>query len=263
MIKKYTLDDIVGLDEKIVKLKRDVKKIADNPYPVLIVGETGTGKELFAQSIHYASNRKEKPFLAQNCAAVPSSLFESILFGTAKGGFTGAMDQAGLFEQACGGTLLLDEITMLPPFLQSKLLRVLQEHYVRRIGGSRDIPVNVRVITTTNESLEQLVDEGSFRRDLYYRLNAITLEVPPLRNRKSDIPELVKFFIEKNSKKLSSEIKGISWDALQKLMNYDYPGNVRELENIIIAAIATTDNKEVLQIEDIISNGVSIIPNNS
>lgn len=250
-IKRYTFDDIIGNDEKIVRLKENARKIADNPYPVLIIGETGTGKELFAQSIHFASRRADKPFLAQNCAALPGSLLESILFGTAKGGFTGAMDRAGMFEQASGGTLLLDEINAMPFALQSKLLRVLQENYVRRIGGAKDIPVDVRVIAVSNEPLEDLIDEGRFRRDLYYRLNTITLKVPSLNERREDIPVLAEAFIRKHNGKLNKNVERLSEEAGKKLMEWEYLGNIRELENIVIAAMSTMGDERVMREDDI------------
>ncbi|MDO4870460.1 MAG: sigma 54-interacting transcriptional regulator, partial [Bacillota bacterium] len=261
-VRNYTYDDIIGHDEKISKLKRETLRVADNPYPVLITGETGTGKELFAQSIHFASSRADKPFLAQNCAALPSSLLESILFGTVKGGFTGATDRPGMFEQASGGTLLLDEINAMPYSLQSKLLRVLQENYVRRIGGSKDIPIDVRVIAISNEPIENLIKEGSFRKDLYYRLNTITFEIPPLRERRDDIPDLVSEFIDKHNDMLGTSIKGISEEAMQRLMDYDYYGNVRELENIIVAAMSSNDDGEIIQAEDIYFNRLNEVTNN-
>lgn len=250
-IKKYTFDDIIGSDEKIINLKKNALKIASNPYPVLIVGETGTGKELFAQSIHFAGSRSDKPFLAQNCAALPGSLLESILFGTTKGGFTGATDRAGMFEQASGGTLLLDEINALPFILQSKLLRVLQENYIRRIGGTKDIPVDVKVIAISNEPLEKLIEEGTFRRDLYYRLNTITLRIPPLNERVQDIPALAEAFIKKHNKKLNKNVKTLSEEAGRKLMDWEYLGNIRELENIIISAMSTMGDETVMSASDI------------
>lgn len=166
------------------------KKAAENDAAVFIYGETGTGKELFAQSIHTCGKRKDKPFLAQNCAAIPESLLEGILFGTAKGSFTGAVDREGMFEQANGGTLLLDEISAMPYDLQSKLLRVLQEDYIRRVGGMKDIPINVRIIATVNEPPEELIARGSLRKDLFYRLNVVNIKIPALRERLDDIPIL-------------------------------------------------------------------------
>jgi len=250
-IKNYRFDDLIGESKNFRKLIDEAKSIADSPVPVLIFGETGTGKELFAQSIHFASSRRDKPFLAQNCAAFPESLLEGILFGTSKGGFTGAVDRAGLFEQASGGTLLLDEISAMPVSLQSKLLRVLQENYIRRVGDTKDIPVDVRILTTANEPLENLIKEGLFRKDLYYRLNIISLNLIPLRERKEDIPLLADEFIKKHNERLNKNITSISDKAKEKLMSYEYFGNVRELENIIIAAMSLTDDDSVLTADSI------------
>ena len=172
---------MVGENPLFTAAVEKARKAASNNASVFIYGETGTGKELFAQSIHYASSRKDKPFIGQNCAALPQALLEGILFGTSKGGFTGAVDRAGLFEQAKGGTLLLDEISAMPYELQSKLLRVLQEDYIRRVGGTQDIPVDTRIIATVNEDPLKLIGEGKLRKDLYYRLNVVNLSIPPLR----------------------------------------------------------------------------------
>lgn len=177
-IKHYSFEDIFGKNLYFEEVVERAKRAAANDATVFIYGETGTGKELFAQSIHYGGKRKEKPFLAQNCAAIPESLLEGILFGTSKGSFTGAVDREGLFEQANGGTLLLDEISAMPYDLQSKLLRVLQEDYIRRVGGTKDIPVNVRIIATVNEPPEDLMAQGKLRKDLYYRLNVVNLSIP-------------------------------------------------------------------------------------
>lgn len=245
-IKRYTFDDIVGSNRAFVGIINRAKRAAKNNASVFIYGETGTGKELFAQSIHYASKRRENPFLAQNCAALPESLLEGILFGTSKGGFTGAVDRAGLFEQANGGTLLLDEISAMPYELQSKLLRVLQEDYIRRVGGSRDIPIDVRIIATVNEPPEKLIAEGKLRKDLYYRLNVVSISVPPLRTRKDDIPVLIEAFLDKHNKKFGKEVWMVSEKAMQRLTEYDYPGNVRELENIIIQSISMVESEHVL-----------------
>ena len=245
-IRSYTFDDIYGENEKFEAVVNRAKKAAENDASVFIYGETGTGKELFAQSIHNKGKRSGKPFLAQNCAAIPESLLEGILFGTTKGAFTGAMDRAGLFEQANGGTILLDEISAMPYDLQSKLLRVLQESYIRRIGGSKDIPVDVRIIATVNEPPEELMAKGLLRKDLYYRLNVINISIPPLRERLDDIELLAEKFMEKHDKRFGKEVWMISDKALKKLKSYDYPGNVRELENIMEQAISMADNEHVL-----------------
>ncbi len=255
-LKQYSFKDLTGAEPKFIEVLEMAKKAARTDASVFIYGETGTGKELFAQSIHYDGIRKGKPFLAQNCAALPESLLEGILFGTVKGGFTGAVDRAGLFEQASGGTLLLDEVSAMPYELQGKLLRVLQEDYIRRVGGSRDIPVDVRIIATVNEPSEKLIAEGALRKDLYYRLNIVNLVLPPLRDRKGDIPLLAERFLEKHNARYGKEVWMISDKAMDKLMKYDYPGNVRELENIIMSAVSMTDREHVLNEKDInISTG--------
>lgn len=245
-IRKYTFDDICGENAEFREVIERAKKAAVNDASVFIYGETGTGKELIAQSIHYHGSRSDKPFLAQNCAAIPETLLEGILFGTTKGAFTGAVDRAGLFEQASGGTILLDEISAMPYDLQSKLLRVLQESYIRRIGGSKDIPIDVRIIATVNESPEDLIEEGVLRKDLYYRLNVINISIPPLRERMDDIQLLAERFMEKHNKKYDKEVWMLSDGAINKLEAYDYPGNVRELENIMEQAISMADREHVL-----------------
>ncbi|MGN0702484.1 MAG: sigma-54 interaction domain-containing protein [Lentihominibacter sp.] len=245
-IKKYTFDDIIGEDDNFRKLIKEAKAISNNPYSVLIYGETGTGKELFAQSIHFESSRNNKPFLAQNCAALPESLLEGILFGTSKGSFTGAVERSGLFEQASGGTLLLDEISAMPFELQSKLLRVLQENYIRRVGGNCDIPIDVRVIATSNEPLEKLIEQGKFREDLYYRLGTLSLKMIPLRERRNDILLLAETFIEKHSKIMGCDVLGLTDAAKEKLREHEYRGNVRELENVIIAAISIIGDEKII-----------------
>lgn len=250
-IKQYHFSDIVGRDIAFEETLARAKKVSRNDVTVMINGETGTGKELFAQSIHYDGLRKNGPFLAQNCAAIPESLLEGMLFGTAKGGFTGAEDRAGLFEQANGGTLLLDEVSAMPFGLQGKLLRVLQEEYIRRVGGDRDIPIDVRVIATINEPADKLIESGRMRKDLFFRLGIVNLHIPPLRERKSDIPILVEDFLKKYNDRFNKQVWMISDNAKQKLMDYDYPGNVRELENAIMSAVSMVDDEHVLTEDDI------------
>lgn len=245
-IKRYQFDDIIGENKNFKEVVELGKKAARTDTSVFIYGETGTGKELFAQSIHFAGARRDNPFLAQNCAALPESLLEGILFGTEKGGFTGAVDRPGLFEQASGGTLLLDEISAMPYELQSKLLRVLQEDYIRRVGGSRDIPVDVRIIATVNEPPLELIEKGRLRKDLYYRLNIVNITIPPLRERLDDLPLLCEAFLEKHNRKYGKEVWMLSDGALKLLKNYTYPGNVRELENIIMSAVSLADREHVL-----------------
>lgn len=256
-IKKYNFSDLICKNEEFKEIIETAKKAAKSSASVFIYGETGTGKEILAQSIHFEGERKDKLFFAQNCAAIPETLLESMLFGTVKGGFTGAMDRQGLFEQASGGTLLLDEINAMPYELQGKLLRVLQEDCIRRIGGSRDIPIDVRIIATVNEQPRELIEKGRLRKDLYYRLNIINLNVPPLRDRKDDIPILVNEFIRKHNEKLGKEIWMMSDSALQLLMSHDFPGNVRELENIIISAVSLAGTEHVLNEEHIKINNIN------
>lgn len=250
--RRYEFDDIIGESPKIKRTIELAKKAAESDATILIYGETGTGKELLSQAIHYKSARRNGPFLAINCATLPESLFEGILFGTEKGGFTGAISKMGLFEQANGGTLLLDEINSIPTELQVKLLRVLQEKTVRRIGGTKDIPIDVRIISTTNENPKEIVKTGKMRLDLYYRLNLIYLELPPLRERKEDILFLSQKFLTRYNKELNKNIKGLSKEVEKIFMQYLWPGNIRELENVIQSNMILTDEgcltKEFLNI---------------
>ncbi len=234
---KYTLDDLIGEDERFLNVKRIAKLAGESSSSVLIYGETGTGKELVAQSIHYSGSRRYGPFIAQNCAAIPDTLLEGLLFGTEKGSFTGAKTTVGIFEQANGGTLLLDEINSMSTDLQAKLLRVLQENYIRRVGGNKDIPIDVRIIATTNQEPLESVRKGIIRKDLFYRLNVISIVIPLLKNRPKDIKLLSYHFIDKYNDKLNKNISSISNDVLESFYNYDWPGNVRELENAIESAM--------------------------
>lgn len=253
-IKNYTFKDIIGSNEKMIRAIEIARRSALSPSSVLIYGETGTGKELFAQSIHYGGSRRNKPFIAQNCAAIPETLLEGILFGTEKGGFTGAVEREGIFQQADGGTLLLDEINSMSLGLQAKLLRVLQEGYIRRIGGVKDIPVDVKIIATTNENPLKSVEDGTLRKDLYYRLNVVYIDIPPLRERKDDILILTNHFIAKYNYILGRNIAGIDEEVLESFLNYSWPGNVRELENSIEGAMNYAPiNRKHLQKEDFIS----------
>lgn len=260
-IKKYNFNNILGQNVNFVEVIERARKASNSSASVFIYGETGTGKELIAQSIHYEGNRKDKPFIAQNCAALPESLLEGLLFGTSKGGFTGAVDRAGLFEQANGGTLLLDEINSMPYELQAKLLRVLQENYIRRVGGTKDIPIDVRIITTSNERPEYIISSGKVRKDLFYRLNIIPLNVPPLRDREDDILMLAEKFVNKYNVKYNKTILIITDDAKQKLLNYDYPGNVRELENVIMGALSMVEDEHILTKDHLIIEEISRISN--
>ncbi|MDD5723996.1 MAG: sigma-54 dependent transcriptional regulator [Syntrophales bacterium] len=238
---------MTGKAKGMLKVYSLVKKIAETAANVLILGESGTGKELVARAIHENSPRKDGPFVPINCGGIPENLLESELFGYMKGSFTGAYaDKAGLFEIAHQGTIFLDEVGELSPFLQVKLLRAVQEKTFRRVGGARDISVDVRIISATNQNLEKRVKSGDFREDLFYRLNVIPLEVPPLRERKEDIPLLVDHFIEKYSREYGKEVKRISPYALSLLVEYPFPGNVRELENIIERSVALETTNIIL-----------------
>jgi two-component system response regulator PilR (NtrC family) len=239
--------NIVGRSREMLKVYSHVKKVADTPANVLILGESGTGKELVARAIHENSSRRNNPFVAINCGGLPENLLESELFGYMKGSFTGAYsDKMGLFEVARGGTVFLDEIAELPPVLQVKLLRAVQDKSFRRIGGSEDITVDFRLISATHQNLQEKLKSGSFREDLYYRLNVIPIRIPPLRKRKEDIPILTTYFIEKYSKEFGKEIKKISAYAMELLMEYEFPGNVRELENIIERSVALETSNIIL-----------------
>ena len=239
--------NMIGKSKGMLKVYSLVKKVADTTANVLITGESGTGKELVARAIHENSPRKDKSFVVINCGGIPENLLESELFGYMKGSFSGATaDKAGLFEVAHKGTIFLDEIGELPPFLQVKLLRVVQEKTFRRIGGAEDVKVDVRIISATNQELEQRVKNGHFREDLYYRLNVIPVNIPPLRERNEDIPLLTRYFIEKYSKEFGKKIKKISPYALMLLIKYSFPGNVRELENIIERSVALETTNIIL-----------------
>jgi two-component system response regulator PilR (NtrC family) len=247
--------EMIGNSREMLKVYATIKKIADTPANVLILGESGTGKELVARAIHEHSARRDMPFMVINCGGIPENLLESELFGYTKGSFTGAYaDKAGLFEVAHGGTVFLDEIGELPPLLQVKLLRAVQEKTFRRIGGADDIRVDVRIISATNQNLADNVGKGLFREDLYYRLNVIPLHLPPLRERKEDIPALARHFIEKYSRELRKEIRTISAYALELLMQYPFPGNIRELENIIERSIALETSNIILP-ENLVLSG--------
>ncbi|MCQ2547231.1 MAG: sigma 54-interacting transcriptional regulator [Clostridia bacterium] len=232
---KNTVDDIIGTSKNIMAAKRNTLKFARGNSTVLITGESGTGKEMFAKAIHYASSRAEKPFVTVNCGAIPENLLESELFGYEKGAFTGASEKgkAGKFEQADGGTIFLDEIGDMPLHLQVKILHVLQNMRFERVGGNREVLVDVRVIAATNQDLEKLISEGKFREDLYYRLSVIPLSVPPLRERREDIRLLMRHFLKKYNAFMNRKIDSFSGEVEELFMNYNWPGNVRELENAV------------------------------
>lgn len=248
--KNYTFADIIGNSDEMRSLKSFAIKAAETTSPVLIYGETGTGKELFVQAIHNASPRRDRVFIAQNCAALPEGLLEGILFGTVKGSFTGAEDRVGLFEQADGGTIYLDELNSMSMELQAKLLRVLQEGCIRKLGDTEEIKVDVRVIASTNLDPEYCVNTGVIRKDLYYRLNIMYIRIPELKDRSSDIPALIEFFISKYNSSFGTKIKGVSKETLVKLAAYHWPGNVRELQNVI-EGIMNVKSLGVIEVNDL------------
>ncbi|MDQ0256121.1 arginine utilization regulatory protein [Evansella vedderi] len=234
---RYTFDQIIGQSRSIREVIEGAQKATRTTSSVLIFGETGTGKELFAQSIHNGSERASKAFISQNCAALPDTLIEGILFGTVKGAFTGATEHPGLFEQAHGGTLMLDEINSLSAPLQAKLLRAIQEKTIRRIGDTKDRPIDVRIIATLNEDPLKAIEKNDLREDLYYRLSVVYIVVPPLRERKEDIPLLVEHFINKYNQRFQLNVPSVSEGVLNLFFEYDWPGNIRELEHMIEGAM--------------------------
>jgi two-component system response regulator PilR (NtrC family) len=247
----FYFEGIIGKSGGIEKIYRVIQKVAGNNTNVLITGESGTGKELVARAIHLNGSRRNMPFVAVNCGAIPETLIESELFGHTRGAFTGAVaDHLGLFKQADQGTIFLDEVGELPVHLQVKLLRVLQEKAFTPVGGNKQIKVDVRVISATNRDLHKEMEDGRFRRDLFYRLNVVQLVMPPLRNRKEDIPPLAHHFMRKFAGSHGKQVEEISSGALMRLISYDYPGNVRELENIIEHAVAVA-NKNIMTEEDL------------
>lgn len=250
-VKGYRFNDIITNNKAMLNLIEKAKKASNSKASVLITGETGSGKELFAQSIHYDGIRRDKPFVAINCAAIPSSLLESTLFGTVKGSFTGAEDKQGLFSKAQGGTVFLDEISSMDTYLQSKLLRVLQEGFLRPVGSEEEVEVDIRVIAALNEDPEKLMMEGKLRKDLFYRLSVVKIDVPPLRERKEDIPTLIKYFIYQYNKSFGRDIKSIDETSIKKLSNYNFPGNIRELRNIIESACIMSEEKNNIVIDPI------------
>ncbi|MBS3943576.1 MAG: sigma 54-interacting transcriptional regulator [Dethiobacter sp.] len=237
----YTINDLIGQNSKIIELKVLAQRVARSNSPVLVYGETGTGKELLVQAIHNAGSRSSGPFIAQNCAALPATLLESILFGTVRGSFTGAEDRPGLFEMADGGTLFFDEINSMPVELQGKLLRVLQEGTLRRIGDSKLKKVNVRVVASTNIEPLDAVKKQQLRLDLYYRLNVVSLQLPPLRERPDDLQMLVCFFIESYNEKFGLQVQGIGSAVRNIFDTYNWPGNVRELKHCLEHAMNIVD----------------------
>jgi DNA-binding NtrC family response regulator len=248
--KKYRFDNIIGDHEKMQKVFEIVEKVADTDSTILILGESGTGKELIAKAIHYNCYRRDGPFVPVNCAAIPSELLESELFGHEKGAFTNAIrTRIGRFELANGGTVFLDEIGDMNPLLQSKLLRVLQERQFERVGGIKMIKTDIRIIAATHQDLKLAVQQKKFREDLYYRLNVIPIRIPPLRERKADIPLLAHYFLDHFNRSKKKKIRGIHEEALEGLMRYDWPGNVRELENTIERVVILIDHDLITPVD--------------
>lgn len=248
---RFKIEGIVGKSGPMQEAIEIMKKVSSSSVTVLIRGESGTGKELIARAIHYNSQRRTKPFTALNCSAIPDNLFESELFGYEPGAFTGAASRKiGLFEATNSGTLFLDEIGDLPLMMQSKLLRVLQDKEIRRLGGKDSIKVDVRIIVATNKDLEKELAKGNFREDLYYRLKVVTIELPPLRARKSDIPELVGFFMNKYNREFGKRVKDIEPAAMKGLSEYNWPGNIRQLESVTERAVLMSET-ETIRLKDI------------
>jgi len=246
LFERFQIEGIIGHSPGMMKAVEIMKKVASSTVTVLVLGESGTGKELIARAIHYNSPRKAKPFTAVNCAAIPENLIESELFGYEPGAFTGAASRSiGLFEASNSGTLFLDEVGDLPLLTQSKILRVLQDKEIRRIGSRESIKVNVRMIAATNKDLEKEIAGKTFREDLYYRLKVVTIELPPLRERKEDIPRLVEFFLQKYNKEFGKRISRIEEQALDALREYHWPGNIRQLESVIERAVLMAELPQI------------------
>jgi two-component system response regulator PilR (NtrC family) len=246
-----TFHNLVGQSPGMVKLFDMVRKLSTVQSTVLLVGESGTGKELFARAIHYNGSRRTKPFVAVNCGAIPDSLIESELFGHRRGSFTGATrDKVGYFEAAHGGTLFLDEISTLPITVQSSLLRVLEERAVVPVGETRPRPVDARIIAASNKDVDKMVREGAFREDLLYRLNVVTLTLPPLRQRKEDLPPLAQHFLDKYTKQMNRQVQGLSNAAMRAMLSYSWPGNIREFEHAIERAVIFAEGR-LIELDDL------------
>lgn len=247
LITKYQLDNIVGRSPQMLQLYKTIARVADSRSTVLIIGESGTGKELVARAIHFNSQRAPMPFVAVDCGSLAETLLESELFGHVRGAFTGAIaSKKGLFEEADNGTCFLDEVGDISLSMQTKLLRVLQEHEIKRVGGRETIKIDVRIVAATNKNLEELVEEGKFREDLFYRLNVVSVQLPPLRERAEDIPLLASHFLKKYAAENNKPISRISPEATNHLTRYRWPGNVRELENVIERAMALSQHTVIL-----------------
>ena len=249
---RYHFENLIGKSRPMQEVFGLIEQVAGSRSTVMVYGKSGTGKELVAKAVHYNSQRSTKNFVAVNCAAIPAELLESELFGHERGAFTGAIaTKVGKFELATGGTLFLDEVGSMRLDLQAKILRALQEREVERVGGSRTIKIDVRVIAATNRDLKKAVEEGTFREDLYYRLNVVPITLPPLRQRREDIPLLVEHFIGKYNREFARKVKGFSAGATAALYHYDWPGNVRELENVIERAVALAQSDETISLREL------------
>lgn len=261
---RFNFSDIIGSSLIIKKLINEAEAISWLDNSVLLVGDTGTGKEVFAQSIHNFSKRKTQPFIGINCSAIPENLLESILFGSVKGAYTGALDSAGLFEEASGGTIFLDELNSMPINMQTKLLRVLQERRVRRVGGKDNFPIKCRVLSAMNEDPYKLIEEGKLRQDLFYRIAGYNLYIPPLKERANDLFELAEYYIFKNNILMNKSVIGITEELRNTMKSYDWPGNIRELEHFIENTMVRTDDSEkYLKLENIPDYIMEVIENNS
>lgn len=247
LTKEFSFQNMIGNSPVMHQIFDMIRRVSQTPTNVLITGESGTGKEVVAKSIHFNGPLKDRPFVTINCGAIPENLMESEMFGHKKGSFTGAItDKAGMFEVADGGTLFLDEVGELPLSIQVKLLRAIQERVIRRVGATDDMKVDVRIIAATNRNLEEMVKSGTFREDLYYRLNVINIRTPSLRDRKEDIPLLAQHFLRKYNEKLAKNIQSISAEAMEMITKYNFPGNVRELENLIERTVALEAGATIL-----------------
>jgi len=246
---RFTFDDLIGTSADFVRVKETARKASASPSPIMIQGETGTGKELFAQAIHNFSPRRQEKYVAVNCAAIPHYLMEGMLFGTTKGAFTGALDKPGLFETAHRGTLFLDELLAMPVELQAKLLRAIQEKTVRRLGSVKEIAVDVKIISSVSQDPRMAIQENRLRTDLYYRLGVVMVKLPPLRDRLDSIEELVSHFIEKYNFRLGTHVQKISSAVMDLFLTYQWPGNIRELEHLIEGAMNMTGQEKLLGID--------------
>ncbi len=257
---RFTFSDIIGTYPDLVQAVESAKLSSNSPSPLMLFGETGTGKELFAQSIHNNSHRRAKQYVAINCAAIPENLLEGILFGTSRGAFTGAIDKQGLFERANGGTLLLDEINSMPIGLQAKLLRVLQERKIRRIGSLNETRIELKIISTVNEEPHQSIARGALRPDLFYRLGVVFIRIPPLRERAEDLEPLICHFLQKTNAILNKRVNAISEAVMNRFHRYEWPGNVRELEHVIEGALNLVGNLKIIEASHISPHVISPAP---